>query len=212
VHSFIYGERFVPEFNTIFNIYHACNCRLYGVVQEIAEEIFSAAGMKKIVFTGPESTGKTTLAEMFAKYYKCDYAREMSRSYLENIKRKYEYEDLLKIAKLQIEEEVRVMKTQPVFLFCDTDLLTIKIWSSYKFGTCDNWILEQINIRHYDLYFLCNIDVPWQFDPQRENPNERGEFLNIYRKELDKHNKKHVILSGDAEERFKHALKTITCL
>jgi nicotinamide riboside kinase len=118
----------------------------------------------------------------------------------------------LKISKLQVEEEEKIAQTNPAILFCDTDLLTIKIWSDYKFGKCDKWIVDQLNMRHYDLYFLCDMDVPWQFDPQRENPNERGELLNIYRKELDKHNKKHVILSGDAEERFKHALKTITCL
>ena len=69
----------------------------------------------------------------------------------------------------------------------DTDLITLKIWSEYKYGRCDKWILTQIEKQKTEkrFYLLCQPDIPWQADKQRENPNDREELFEIYKQELD---------------------------
>ena len=70
-------------------------------------------------------------------------------------------------------------------LICDTNLLVIKVWLNYKYGTCPQWIIDAIKNTHYDLYLLTAIDLPWQPDHLRENPNDREELFKIYLKELE---------------------------
>ena len=57
--------------------------------------------MKKIVFTGPECSGKTTLSKEIAKHFNLVWVQEYARQYLENLERSYNYYDLKKIAQGQ---------------------------------------------------------------------------------------------------------------
>ncbi|PZF74098.1 ATPase [Taibaiella soli] len=139
--------------------------------------------MKKIVVIGPESTGKSTLSADLAKAFNTVWVPEFARDYLIAQDGFYEEEDLLTIAKgqLALEEEAGVNAKD--ILVCDTDLYVLKVWSEHKYGRCDNWILEQIAQRKYDLYLLTYIDVTWEDDPLREHPDEemRNHFYNVYR-------------------------------
>jgi GTPase SAR1 family protein len=111
--------------------------------------------MIKIVLTGPESTGKTTLAKQLANYLETAMVPESARHYIDNLDRPYLESDLLEIAKKQIElEKQQITKAQRI-LICDTDLITIKIWSEYKYQRCDPQILKWIEQEHYDHYLLC---------------------------------------------------------
>tara|TARA_B100001287_G_scaffold276860_1_gene290238 strand:+ start:2919 stop:3407 length:489 start_codon:yes stop_codon:yes gene_type:complete len=136
--------------------------------------------MYKIIVTGPECSGKTTLAKKLSQYFKISFAKEYAREYLEKNGLVYEQNDLLKIAQKQIEKEKK-------FNLLDTDLLTIKIWSEYKYGNCNDWILEKIRnqISQKRIYILCKPDIKWQYDPQRENQHNREKLYTIYKKELD---------------------------
>ena len=93
--------------------------------------------MLKIIVTGPESSGKTTLCKALSEHYNLPFTKEFAREYLTDLGKNYLQEDLLKIAVGQLKSE---QNTQ----LLDTDLITIKIWSEYKYGNCDKWILEQI--------------------------------------------------------------------
>lgn len=137
--------------------------------------------MTKIILTGPECSGKTTLCKKISRHFKIDYNPEKSREYLEKINRDYCKEDLLTISKQQIVSEKK-------FQILDTDLLTIKIWSEYKYGHCDKWITEKIKWQKKEkrFYLLCKPDIPWVYDMQRENPNEREELFKIYENLLNK--------------------------
>lgn len=170
--------------------------------------------IKKIVLIGPESTGKTTLAQQLAEYYQTVWVSEYAREYLFQIHRPYEEADLLEMAKGQIKSEEQLYAKANQFLFCDTDLRVIKIWSEHKYQRCDNWILQQIKQRHYDLYFLCGIDIPWEADPLRENPNpnERAYFYKIYQQELQQSHQNVVELQGNQEKRLKTAVKVLNSL
>lgn len=136
--------------------------------------------MNKVIITGPESSGKTTLCENLAQHFKLSFSKEFARFYLEKNGGNYNQSDLLEIAKGQLLSE----KNHQIL---DTDLITIKIWSEYKYGACDTWILEKIKEQKLEqrFYLLCKPDIPWQSDPLRENPDNRDELYEIYKMELE---------------------------
>ena len=161
--------------------------------------------VKHIVITGPESSGKTTLTKALAKALKTGYTEEYSREYL-NSNSNYKQEDLLKIAQGQLQKEKA--NPNPIAIH-DTDLITIKIWSEYKYNQCNPWITEKIEQQKSKnrLYLICKPDIPWQADPLRENPNNRAELFEIYLSEIQ--NTKHPYFVIEGEERLQQALTKI---
>jgi len=168
-----------------------------------------ASGMKstlKIAITGPESTGKSQLAEELAGYYNTVFVREYARGYIDRLDRPYNREDILEIARGQIREE-KVMDQQATrMLFCDTELIVTKIWSEVKYGICDPWILKKIEENNYDLFLLCNIDLPWEEDPQREHPHMREKLFSLYLDELTERGLPFKVVSGTGRERLISAI------
>jgi len=167
--------------------------------------------MQKIIVTGPESSGKTTLARQLAQHYQTVWVPEYARDYIDGLNREYEEADLLEIAKGQVSREDEfAAKYSPGLLFCDTSLLVIKIWSEVKYKRCHPWILEQLEQRKVDLYLLAYPDIPWEPDPQREHPHQRMELFDIYKKELQ--DKPHLVVKGDEEPRLHAAIQAIGSL
>ncbi len=168
--------------------------------------------MIKIVLTGPESTGKSTLAGLLENHFETSMVAEFARLFIDVLERPYVETDLLEIAKGQLElEKQQTLKATDV-LICDTDLLTIKIWSEYKYGRCDPKILSWIEQQYYDHYLLCGLDAEWQFDPQRENPEQRNELYEIYKKELTFYKKNYTEITGNQNQRFQKAAELIKSL
>ena len=165
--------------------------------------------MIKIVITGPESTGKTTLAMQLSTYFKTVWVSEYARRYIDQLNQPYGFDDLEKIAKGQLELEDKKLLLAKKLIFCDTDLLTIKIWSEVKFNKCSKWIQKQVEERYYDHYLLCKPDLPWEYDPQREHPEQRNELFFLYEKELKKYGKSFSIIEGAGEQRLNNAIKVI---
>lgn len=168
--------------------------------------------MTKVAIVGPESSGKSTLAgDLGARHGLV--VEEFARTYLTDIGPAYEEEDLLTIAVAQARaEDVAALFAEQKGiprLICDTDLITIRIWSEEKFGRCDPWILEQSEMRHYDLWLLCAPDIPWAPDPLRENPHDRDRLFEVYKATLDALGKPYVVLRGDHEQRLLDALDAI---
>ncbi len=162
--------------------------------------------IKRIAITGPESTGKSQLADELAMHYKTRWVAEYAREYLDLINRPYTYDDILQIAQGQLEREnISAVKAHEV-LFCDTDFTVCKIWCEYKYKQCHPWILDTFIHHTYDLYLLCNTDLPWEFDPQRENPNESEELFKIYQATLKAKNFPFEIVNGYGVERLKNAI------
>jgi len=166
-------------------------------------------GIKKIAIIGPESTGKSALAKALAKKYTTIWVPEIAREYLKNLKRPYSQSDVENIARLQIVEEDRMLTFANNVLFCDTNLIVIKIWMENAYGFCPDWILESIQTRHYDFYLLPDIDLEWQPDPLREHPDKRIFFKNWYIKELTHIQANYSIISGKGRSRLEAAIQGI---
>lgn len=155
--------------------------------------------MKKIVFTGPESSGKTTISQAIAKKFDLPIVEEYARKYLFELNRKYRYNDLIEIAKGQLKSEQKEAKSK--IIICDTNLQVVKIWSQIKYNRCDSFILNNQDPNCF--YLLCSPDFKWEYDPLRENEKNRHELFLKYHKDLIKNKYKFKIIKGSHEKRMK---------
>jgi len=170
--------------------------------------------LKRILILGPESTGKSTLAEDLAKYFGEPWVPEFAREYLEDLGREYRYEDMLVIGKGQVALEDEMAEKAKKYLFCDTDLRVIHIWSEHRFGKTDPWVMDQIKSRKYDLILLTDTDLPWTPDPQREYPElkMRNYFLDLYTKLAEKSGFPFMVISGNRKSREYTAIQVINSI
>jgi NadR type nicotinamide-nucleotide adenylyltransferase len=163
----------------------------------------------KIAVTGPESTGKSSLSQALAKHYNTLFVPEYAREYIENLQREYNQDDILDIAKGQLRHEQDLAKRAEGYLFCDTELIVTRIWCLHKYKQCDPWIDDHIRSNTYDLILLCDIDLPWTFDKQREHPHLREFFFNWYKKEIEFFGFPYRIVRGQAQQRINNAIEII---
>jgi NadR type nicotinamide-nucleotide adenylyltransferase len=183
------------------------------------EKIATNTMLQKIVVLGPESTGKSTLCEALAKHYGVVDCKEYARQYLNENGTKYNFEDLLTIAKGQLTLEQKaidkaeqlLIETSKNKIVIDTNMYVMKVWCEYVFNNCHTYILDEINNRNYDFYLLCDIDLPWSADEMREYPDEkpRQELFAIYKDILINQNTPWGIVSGAGDERTQNAIKLI---
>jgi NadR type nicotinamide-nucleotide adenylyltransferase len=163
----------------------------------------------RIAITGPECSGKTTLAKELARRFQTVYVPEFARSYLETKTGPYTLSDLEQILIGQLEAEKEAMGNANQFLFCDTDPLVIKIWAEERFGTCPPAIQQAFETHLYDRILLCAPDIPWEPDPLRENPQDREWLYQRYRDTLLAHNHPFVEVTGPLEKRLSFTEKLL---
>ncbi|MBK8054212.1 MAG: ATP-binding protein [Saprospiraceae bacterium] len=165
----------------------------------------------KIVFTGPESTGKSTIATWLSQLSGIYLVKEVAREYMESLEIPYEASHVREIGLLQqFDENLRLIQHRDII--CDTDLLTIIIWLQVKYNFMDQHLLDMWVNSTQDLYFLCLPDIPWEADPLRENPHNRDELFTVYQNYLIQHKKPFVLLSGSIQDRQEFVCKTISNL
>jgi len=162
--------------------------------------------LKRVAITGPESTGKSWLTKQLAMHYQTQRVDEYAREYLLKNGPGYNQDDVIQIAKGQLEREEIAAEQSRDLLFCDTDMLVVKIWAEVVFGQCPVWIEQQFNNHHYDLYLLCAPDIPWKPDPLRENPDNRDELFTHYEKTLIRYEFPYHIVTGRGNKRLKNAV------
>ncbi len=142
---------------------------------------------------------------------------EASRDYLDqklsvDCNFRYKESHLLEIASQQDRAEQLMLAGRPDRVICDTDLLVIIVWSQVRFGHCHPLILETF-ARRIDLrdrhYLLCDSEIPWQPDPQRESPDSRSELFALYQQKLDYFRLPYTVMRGDQPSRLKHALNVL---
>ena len=180
----------------------------------------NVTSLKKIAIIGPESTGKSTLCELLAQHYNTQWCPEFAREYLLTHGTDYSYGDLLYIAKGQLAMEDEYIQStvngpqttvNSPLIFIDTEMYVMKVWCEFVFGKCHRWVLDQIIERKYDLYLLCNTDLPWVKDELREYPDlkTRDTLYHIYKDIMINQSTPWVNISGDYDERLQKAIKAI---
>lgn len=168
----------------------------------------------KVVFFGPESTGKTTLSQDLATHFNTSWAPEFMREYLQTkwdaSKEVCQKEDLISIAQGQIKNEAFAEKEADKVVFYDTNLLQLKVYSEvYYNGYCPPEIEKEVLHRTYDIYFLLYIDIPWEADDLRDKPNDREAMFQHFERELKENNISYITLKGDYSKRLETAKEIV---
>ena len=179
--------------------------------------------LKKVVLIGPESTGKSTLAAQLAAHYHTLWCPEYARQYLQEKGARYQYDDLLEIAKGQLALEdayaekamqhwqANEQRTMVPLLFVDTNMHVMKVWSEFVFNQCHPYIDMEIISRRYDLFLLTNTDLPWVYDELREQPDARVRqtIFELYHSMLAQQEAAWVAIAGDAHQRLQAAIDAV---
>ena len=152
----------------------------------------------KIAFTGPESSGKTTMAELIAEAYSTSFIPEYAREFLKD-KITYTLADLDEIAKQQVE---LCKASKNTLLISDTEMAVMLIWSQEKFKEVSPIIQSYWEAQDFDHLFLCAPDIPWEADKLRENPLDRERLFQLYKVVLENSKKPFTILKGTIEQRI----------
>lgn len=164
----------------------------------------------RIAITGPECTGKTTLAKQLAAHYKGLWVPEFARLHLTNLEGKYNYQDLLFMARQQIELEDNIWnKAGKNPVFSDTDMLVYYIWSTFRFDKCDAFIIDRIHKKNYHHYLLMYPDLPWENDSLRENSDNLDALFILYEKALQQFQIPYSVISGKGNIRLGNAMSAI---
>jgi HTH-type transcriptional repressor of NAD biosynthesis genes len=167
---------------------------------------------RRVAVFGPESTGKTTLARRLAEHFQTRWVPEFARSHLEAQDGRLEVDDIELIAHGQLAAEDALARDANRILFCDTDVLSTRVWSETLFGSCPDWIKVAARERRYALTLLCDVDVPFVPDPVRYLPNARQAFFERAEAALQAADRRTVRLSGAFETRFQTAVAAVESL
>lgn len=166
--------------------------------------------MIRIAVTGPESCGKTSLAEDLARALNTEFIPEFSRHYLTHLNRKYTFEDLDIIAQGQVNAVNQFSGND--FLISDTDMVVMYIWSMVVYGKVSPYIEAELKKQRFDLYVLCDTDVPWTYDPLRENEYDRDDLFRKYYKKLRELKYHFIVVNGTPEQRLQQVMDAVAGL
>ena len=166
----------------------------------------------RIVLTGSESTGKTTLAGDLARHFGTLVSPEYSRIYAEMTRRPLTADDVEPIARGQIAIEEEHVRLASGLLFHDTDLVSTLVYANHYYGECPEWIASTLRSRHADLYLLMDIDVPWIADPARDRGDRREEIHRLFGDALERLGARYLTVSGDWETRRWKSIDAVEAL
>lgn len=161
---------------------------------------------RRLVLTGPESTGKSALTEWLAGELGLPYAPEYARYYLEKHGPAYDYELLLDLARGHLRFQRRHVPPEAPLGLLDTDLINYKIWCEVVYGNCHEEILAEMQAETGHCYLLCSPDIPWEQDPLRENPDDRPMLFDRHRREIEALGRPFEVVTGLGEARRQCAL------
>lgn len=176
------------------------------------------ARVPRIVVTGGESTGKTTLAAALAKALGSLWVPEYSRSYAEQVGRALTSADVEPIARGQVAAEDaaserwraqvgRRRDAPPLVL--DTDLVSTTVYAEHYYGACPAWIMAAARERLGDLYLLCEPDLPWESDGVRDQPEARAKLHSAFGVRLRTLGARVALVRGIGRTRLEAALAAV---
>lgn len=175
------------------------------------KEIIPAKHIKTILISGPECSGKTVVSVSLSDRIDAFLIPEYSVEYLNALGRKYVYIDLLKIAQNhnQLYMEAFNKISDEKYLLLDSFLPNILIWSEYRFGKSDPWLMQRLQTLKIDFVFLFKPVEPWLQAPFRENPNDRMVLYNRYRALYEELKWEFIEIDGSEADRLERCYNII---
>ena len=168
--------------------------------------------MIRVVLTGSESTGKTTLAAQLARHYDAALVPEFVREFAEAKGGVIDFSDHGPIARGQMAlEDAEIALGRPIVVQ-DTDLLSTVIYCKHYFGRAPDWIVAEAAARRPDLYLLCEIDLPWIADGVRDRGHLREEMQQLFRDAVMGSGAAVAVVSGEGAERLERAIDAVDAL
>lgn len=162
-----------------------------------------------VSISGPESSGKTTLAIELARHLGCAYLPEIARFYLKD-RVEYRFEDVEEIAQLQLEAVQRAkVSGHSDFLVLDSDHVVLEVWFLEKFNRLPSAWEAYKAAWEIDLHVLCRPDIPWEPDPLRENPFDRDRLFDRYHELLVRSDAHFTTAEGTPEQRLQAVLSRL---
>ena len=169
--------------------------------------------MKRVVLTGSESVGKTTLAEQLARHYGALVVPEFSRAFAAAHNGVVTLNDVPTIAAEHVAAEDATLAMANCrgdrLVLLDTDLISTVIYSDHYFGTCPDAVRKTAVARRADYYLVLNIDVPWVADGVRDRGDRRDEVHGLFVAALRSFKLPFSLVRGTWSERFRHAVVEI---
>lgn len=163
---------------------------------------------RRITLIGPESTGKSALAQRLSREFGVPWVREYAREYVEQHGNALTEADVEPIARGEM-ANLDAVAEEPFTVF-DTDLLSTVVYARYYYGTCPRWIEEEARARRADLYLLLDTDIAWKADAARDAGGDtREDLFDAFRAALDEFETRWEIVSGDWESRYKQVRATV---
>ena len=178
----------------------------------------------RIAVYGPESTGKTRLAEKLAAHFGAPLVAEYARERWDQQGGVLALEDMLPVAREQWRREDAAAREichiiddkRSSLVICDTEALTTMLWSDLLYGTCPDELRRgaEKRSRNYALYLLLDIDVPFAPDPQRcfPDPADREKCMRIWRGALDRRQLPYELIQGDWAQREQRAVAAVRAI
>ena len=172
------------------------------------------AKVARVCLIGPESTGKSQLAERLAGHLQAPWIPEFARQYAEERGNRLSYEHVEHIARGQIQlTEARGPRPETSLVILDTDLISTVVYSRHYYERVPDWVVEEAKKRIADLYLLMDTDVPWVAGVARDSGGDvREDLFDAFRAALDEFEARWVVISGDWDERFRAAAVQIATL
>ena len=168
--------------------------------------------MIRIAITGPECCGKSTLCNWLSeRIFDARVVKEYAREYLQKKGTDFVYsqEDVLIIARRTSELLSKAFKSNNDALIVDTDFYVLDIWWRERYGEANEEIAMMKETYDFDLYLVCQPDLPWEADPLRENEEDRDRLFAMYVEDLFNDGKTVEVVRGTGEERMEQVLDKI---
>lgn len=181
---------------------------LIGNWDMLADSAKRELGVKICVF-GPESTGKSTLVKQLSGVFGAPSVDEYAVEVIKRNNRELSLCDMVEIMYGHNFAIAKASATLPPILFVDTDAITSKIWSEELFGEIPPAIEDVIDGQRFDLYLLTDIDLPWVNDIHRYRPDNRRQFFERCRDELELYRRKYVVINGSGNDRLNRAMEAV---
>lgn len=162
--------------------------------------------ISKIVFLGAMSTGKSTITEALAKKYKTVFANEYGREYWlkHQVDRRISFSAFDEIAKGHLEQEEKLLIDANHYLFVDTNAITTYMYALDYHGKAPKYLTQLAleNASRYDLFFLCDDDIPYDDTWDRSGEQKRTVFQKQIIADLKERKIPYIVLSGDLATRI----------